>query len=788
MSINKKFTFWILSILALIGLCSSYLFYRHEVAEETRILVSIAGKTGPILEHSLDNYMLHRDVNALENTLQNIVGMDSIKLIRLINRDGIIKASTDKKEVGSKISAAEMGCHGCHDRGKGAFFFTTGEVFRYVQHIKNKPVCHECHDSRIKHNGVFVIEFPVTELMANLRTDVLIVFLIFLFSVTLLGLCMIFLSRSLVSRRLDKAVATVRKFKEGVFSARIPVEGNDEITNLSGAFNEMAETIQIRDAEKRRVEEELRRNYDTQHVINSLLRISLEDIPLEDILRQALDLILSISWLSVESRGAIFLTDDDTDSLVLKAQKGLSEYLQKECSHIAFGKCLCGRAALTREFTFADSLDDRHEISYEGITPHGHYCAPILFSGKALGVIGMYLREGHEQDEKEVEFLKAISNALAGIIQRKRIEKEQESLIAELQNTLSRVSRSQKMWLETFDSIGDMISIQDAEFNIIKCNSAFARYFGLEPKDVINRKCYDFFHASNYPVLPCPQKITLRENRPATVEILEERTNKIFLISTFPFSFHDAQFNGTIHIAKDITEDREKEMRLIMSERLVSLGQMASGIAHEINNPLAAIAGCAEGLLNRVRKGQFSPELFENYLQIIEEEILRCKNITGSMLSFVREKTYEKREVDINEALNKSLEIIGFQGRLKNVLLKKDFQAGLRLLQGNEGELRQVFLSLITNALDAMEDRGTLTIETGINNNAVVIKISDTGPGISPVHMKRIFDPFFTTKSDKGGTGLGLSIASKIISNHNGTIEVVSEKDRGTSFRILLPI
>ena len=108
-----------------------------------------------------------------------------------------------------------------------------------------------------------------------------------------------------------------------------------------------------------------------------------------------------------------------------------------------------------------------------------------------------------------------------------------------------------------------------------------------------------------------------------------------------------------------------------MTERLASLGQMASGIAHEINNPLSAIAGCAEGLLSRVMKGRFEPELFENYLKIISEEIMRCKGITTSMLSFVRKTTYEKKGINMNETLNKTIEIIGFQGRLQRVEIKK---------------------------------------------------------------------------------------------------------------------
>ena len=176
--------------------------------------------------------------------------------------------------------------------------------------------------------------------------------------------------------------------------------------------------------ERKRAEEEIQRNYDTQAVVNSLLRLSLEDTPCEEILKRAVDLILSIPWLAFEPQGSIFLVEDDPEVLVMKAQKGLAEPLQRECARLPFGRCLCGRAALTREIQFADCLDDRHEIRYDGIPPHGHYCVPILSAGRTLGVMNTYLGEGHRRDQREERFLTAIANTLAGVIQRKRAEEQ----------------------------------------------------------------------------------------------------------------------------------------------------------------------------------------------------------------------------------------------------------------------------------------------------------------------------------------------------------------------------
>ena len=191
-------------------------------------------------------------------------------------------------------------------------------------------------------------------------------------------------------------------------------------------------TIERDITERRRMEEEIRRNYDVQTVINEILHLSLGNMPLEKLLNRTLQLILSIPWLVLQSRGSIFLVEDDPEVLVMKVQNGIAEPIRKACARVDFGKCLCGRAAVTQQIQFADRLDDRHEITYGGITPHGHYCVPILSAGKVLGVINLYLKEGHRQDQKEEEFLTATANTLAGVIERKRMEQKLKQQMEEL--------------------------------------------------------------------------------------------------------------------------------------------------------------------------------------------------------------------------------------------------------------------------------------------------------------------------------------------------------------------
>ncbi|NGZ29406.1 MAG: diguanylate cyclase [Magnetococcales bacterium] len=172
-----------------------------------------------------------------------------------------------------------------------------------------------------------------------------------------------------------------------------------------------------REAEKERL-------HQSRLAISSVLKLSLEAVPLHQQLQEALEIILATPWLTILAKGAIFLYDEEHNQLVMVAQKGLSPTLHTACAKLAMGHCLCGIAAESRTLQYRAGLDEDHHVTYPTITPHGHYCIPILFQDKLLGVINTYLDHGHPKDEEEVAFLQAIANTLAGLIQRKQMEEE----------------------------------------------------------------------------------------------------------------------------------------------------------------------------------------------------------------------------------------------------------------------------------------------------------------------------------------------------------------------------
>ncbi len=238
-------------------------------------------------------------------------------------------------------------------------------------------------------------------------------------------------------------------------------------------------------------------------------------------------------------------------------------------------------------------------------------------------------------------------------------------------------------------------------------------------------------------------------------------------------------------------EERTKELtemqaHLIQSEKLASLGKLAAGVAHEINNPLGGILIYSHLLLEDTDKN--SPH-YENLKKIVKETS-RCKDIVKGLLEFARPKEPEMSLIRINDIAERSLSIIERQALFQNVKIKKTYKSDLPKIVADSAQLQQVFMNVIINAAEAMEGNGILALSTSLSRDGtfIEVKFSDTGHGIIEEDKKRLFEPFFTTKEVGKGTGLGLAISYSIIQKHHGTIEVKSELGKGSTFTVKLPL
>ncbi|RKY89338.1 hypothetical protein DRQ09_01505, partial [candidate division KSB1 bacterium] len=239
-------------------------------------------------------------------------------------------------------------------------------------------------------------------------------------------------------------------------------------------------------------------------------------------------------------------------------------------------------------------------------------------------------------------------------------------------------------------------------------------------------------------------------------------------------------------VMNDISERKEIQNKLIQTEKLASIGTLVSGVAHELNNPLAIISGYSELLL----KDSSLNDKNKERAQKIKLNTERCAHIIENLLGFSRRKEPEKREININELIDKTVELREYQLKVNNILIKKNYHSDIPSVFCDPDQLQQVFLNLINNAFEAMYEfnkRGILEIKTYSKNGSVYIEFIDDGPGISKEIQSKIFDPFFTTKEIGKGTGLGLSVCYGIIKEHNGEIFIDTYREKGARFIIRLP-
>ncbi len=237
---------------------------------------------------------------------------------------------------------------------------------------------------------------------------------------------------------------------------------------------------------------------------------------------------------------------------------------------------------------------------------------------------------------------------------------------------------------------------------------------------------------------------------------------------------------------------KEAQEQVIRTEKLASLGKLAATVAHEINNPLAAVLTYTRLMMKLMSRGRFTQERLEDiarYLTIMESETARCGEIVKNLLAFSRQPKITVEASSIEELIEKTLVLISHDLEMKNIQLVKEIEPDLPKIKCSSRHIQQALLNLLSNASEAMPEGGTLTVtaKRSKSDGFVEAVISDTGCGISEEDLKNIFEPFFTTKEEGRGVGLGLSVVHGIITRHNGSIEIESKPDEGSTFKVRLP-
>jgi PAS domain S-box-containing protein len=358
--------------------------------------------------------------------------------------------------------------------------------------------------------------------------------------------------------------------------------------------------------------------------------------------------------------------------------------------------------------------------------------------------------------------------------------------ISERKLVEEKLKHAAEEWCTTFDSITSLVSIHDTNHRIVRVNKAFAEAFNAKPEDLIGKKCYEVFHNLHEPIYGCPHAICMKSRKTENYELYVSEKDSYYNITTSPMYGKSGEVTGSVHIARDITERKHMEQRLILSDRLASIGELVSGVAHELNNPLTSIIGFSQ----LIKDGQAGDDLEED-LNIVYREAQRAANIVKNLLTFARKHAPVKQAGQINNVIIEVLKIRAYEQKVNNIMVNTEFGENLPEIMLDYFQMQQVFMNIIVNAENAMlsaHGRGTLNISTKRIDDTVIIEVADDGPGIEKKNIDRIFTPFFTTKEIGKGTGLGLSICHGIIKEHGGNIRVESELGKGASFIIELPV
>ena len=240
------------------------------------------------------------------------------------------------------------------------------------------------------------------------------------------------------------------------------------------------------------------------------------------------------------------------------------------------------------------------------------------------------------------------------------------------------------------------------------------------------------------------------------------------------------------HRVQERTQELQRiQDQLVRAGKMVALGELAAGVAHEINNPLTGVLTFSSLMLKKVDENHPWKKDLENIVQ----QTTRCRNIVRGLLDFARQRKPDKKEWDIHTIINQTVTLVENQARFQNIKINKEFKADMPLLFIDADQIQQVFMNILINAADAMTgDGGILTIKTNLKDGIAEVSFTDTGSGMSKETLSKLFAPFFTTKETGKGTGLGLAISYGIIQSHNGDIDVESEVGKGSTFRIKLPV
>jgi len=609
-------------------------------------------------------------------------------------------------------------------------------------------------------------------------------------------------SRRISTGEVLRRIETFRKKKDGtIISVSLtlsPVKNSaGEVIGISGISRDISE--------KKNVEKELvRRNQELSRLffISSAMRGTLE---LERLLRMVLTAVTMGDGLGF-NRAILFLVDEGRNTL--KGAMGVGPSSHEEAFHIwdklslekktlpdimydieigplkkdsFFDRMILEmEIPLTEDTILARTVRERRLFNIEDVSQEplsdpilvekagtqAYAAVPLVSRNKVMGVLWVDNYFNRKPiTEEDMRFLTAFSNHIASAVENARLFEKVKLTEQELENI--------------FESISDMVFFVTEDYVLKNINRAVSKRLGKSPEEIIGKKCYEVFHGSEGPWLKCPHQKTVEEKRAFVEEVEDPYLGGTFITSCSPIFDINGDFMGTVNVVRDITELKTLREKLIKTERLAGLGEVAARVAHEIRNPLVSLGGFARRLEKKLDTG------LKEYAHIIAEEVDRLEDILNEILSFVKDTRIIKETVSAEQLIDDIINLMVAEADVRGITFAKEFN-GSSVIFVDPNRIKNALLNILKNAVQAVRSGDSISVTVDRKNDFCVILISDKGTGIAEADIPFIFDPFFTTKEN--GTGLGLTIAHRIIEEHEGRIEVDSIPGTGTTFRVYIPL
>ncbi|MTI81151.1 MAG: GAF domain-containing protein [Firmicutes bacterium] len=533
-------------------------------------------------------------------------------------------------------------------------------------------------------------------------------------------------------------------------------------------------TRQSHYAELKRTIEEMSKQNKRLEIINQIARSINVDMTYDEIIERVAEPLRQVMAYDLLSFCLLDRGELVIKSGIPKDQKilGVGTVLTRENS--APWKAIEDNQCFLRLDIWNDKNKYQEDSSLKLIGIQSAIMAPLLVRGEVIGTLNFGSKNPYAYSKSDFVFVQHLADQLAVCLSNSNLYNE--------------VLKSKKVWESTFQAVPDLLFVINKKFEVISINRDTIN--SRPAYEVIGQKCYEKLNSVIKCDL-CPAVKAFETGQPASAE-MKGPAGKIMDIAAFPVLSSKGEVLEVVCHVKDVTEKLRMESQLFQSAKLAAIGEMAAGVAHELNSPLTAILGNAQLVLRKKPNNQPEYRLLED----IKKCGTRCKRIIENLLTFSRQdKQQANQMVDINCVVENALSLIRYQIEQNGTELVVKQADDLPMIHGNSQQLEQVVLNLLLNAKDALGEKESkyIKITTGLKNNEnnateIFLKVGDNGCGIPKENMEQIFNPFFTTKEVQKGTGLGLSVSIGIAESHGGRIEVESKINQGSIFTMVLPL